>query len=864
MRAWAILLSLFLTVIFPVSAVSVMDAFKKDWVQYNPGPAVKHALLDHETVLELSQKNILYYKDTASSKVTGYIDLSLHGSDDFAIGGATIVTYSKNSTLVSIFEKKSGVYISSIQLKSSPVQLQPYADYGWTILQEGAEDGELVTWDGHELHVLGRFYARTFVQYSLPNATYVCADSSAFLLKSGNGSEKADKLAITNVDYGALFDLLFPPGVVDEIKLTSENRSPIYVTKDIAVSYHNTNLVIYNVSKNTPALIYRKSFDEILDVQAQGLVLAVITRNKAFILDLSEFVKNNKPSEMKISKVKINPQLKSAVLSPGHFTALTGAKTLVVSDYNVQTGKTKTSNLTTSSFSVTGGSIIVNVPPSLAQIEETHHLVEETRHSRVASRWLLRVKNHMVQFGRFVTNTMLRKKTEGLSTQEDVFGFTKILVQVDESRSLVAAKSSQNGNSLWVREFSGNGRISEVRGLAADLYVIFESAVETLDLRTGESKAFKKFDANIENVYSLTSYVAENDLDEPIPAEVIALKIGDKLTYLAGEQNVVASQFVLSQSNDLLQAYKVDGTDLRPTWQWSRPNAAILAVSKNNNVMSAGGIARADRSVLYKYLNPNLISIVSKQNNILTITLLDGVSGTHIYTHEHKDDFADPSSVCITQSDNWIVYSYFETSRSEQIIVVIDLFQNAKDTSGAAKTSFSSANVTASTKTFIYPERIFGLESTTTKFGVTVKSVIALTETGSLVEIPKYLLNSRRIDDRKMTVEDQMDDFRMMPYEPVIQQNTFKVLNHKNKLQLSLNKQQILVSPTDLESTSVVCFANELNDFCTVVQPSSSYDLLKSDFDKKLLLVTIAVLLAAYIFTKPLVEAKKLNSKWID
>ncbi|KAF8000199.1 hypothetical protein HF325_005128 [Metschnikowia pulcherrima] len=841
MRAWAILPSLFLTIIFPVSAVSVMDAFKKDWVQYNPGPAVKHALLDHETVLELSQKNILYYKDTNSSKVTGYIDLSLHGSDDFAVGGATIVTYSKNSTLVSIFEKKSGVYISSIQLKAPPVQLQPYADYGWTILQEGAEDGELVTWDGHELHVLGRFYARTFLQYLLPNATYVCADSSAFLLKSGNGSEKADKLTIKNVDYGALFDLLFPPEVVDEIKLTSENRSPIYVTKDIAFSYHNTNLVMYNVSKNTPALIYRKSFDEILDVQAQGLVLAVITRNKAFILDLSEFVKNNKPSEMKILTVKINPQLKLAVLSPGHFTALTGAETLVVSDYNVQTGKTKTLNLTNLLFSATGGSIIVNVPPLLAQIEETHHLVEETRHLRVVSRWLLR-----------------------LLTQEDVFGFTKILVQVDESRSLVAAKSSQNGNSLWVREFSGKGRISEVRGLAADLYVIFEFAVETLDLRTGELKAFKKFDASIENVYSLAASVAEDDLDEPIPAEVIAVKIGDKLTYLAGEQNVVASQFVLSQSNDLLQAYKVNGTDLRPTWQWSRPNAAILAVSKNNNVMSAGGIARADRSVLYKYLNPNLISIVSEQNNVLTITLLDGVSGTHIYTHEHKDDSANPSSVCITQSDNWIVYSYFETSRSEQRIVVIDLFQNAKDTSGAAKTSFSSANVTASTKTFIYPERIFGLESTTTKFGVTVKSVIALTETGSLVEIPKYLLNSRRIDDRKMSVEDQMDDFRMLPYEPVIQQNTFKVLNHKNKLQLSSDKQQILVLPTDLESTSVVCFANELNDFCTVVQPSSSYDLLKSDFDKKMLLVTIAVLLAAYIFTKPLVEAKKLNSKWID
>ncbi|GEQ67367.1 hypothetical protein JCM33374_g1031 [Metschnikowia sp. JCM 33374] len=280
---------------------------------------------------------------------------------------------------------------------------------------------------------------------------------------------------------------------------------------------------------------------------------------------------------------------------------------------------------------------------------------------------------------------------------------------------------------------------------------------------------------------------------------------------------------------------------------------------------TAGGIARYDRSVLYKYLNPNLVSIISKGKDTLSLSLVDGITGAVIHTQQHSGETIDIDSICIIQNDNWVVYSMYVTSPvSEQRIVVIDLFQESKDVSGAPKTSFKTANVTASTNSFIYPEKILSLASTDTKFGITVKSIIALTESGSLVEIPKYLLNSRRVDGRKMTTNDQMDDFGMLPYEPVIHHNTFKILNHKNKLHISKNNNKILLSPTDLESTSVVCFVNEFNEFCTVVQPSSSYDLLKSEFDKPKLILTIVALLAAYIITKPFVDSKKLNSKWVD
>lgn len=869
MNGCTIFLSLISAFLLCVQAVSVTDAFKKDWVQYNSGPAIKHALLDHENVVELSLQNILYFKNIASSKVLNYIDLSLHGSDDFKVGNMTIITFSKESLVVTVFEKKSGVFIASIPLKAPSVQILAFGDFGWTILQDGVENGELITWDGQKLHSLGTFYARTFLVYRTPQTNYICIDSSAFLLSYTEEDGNKTALNISNVEYGALFDHLFPYGALDEIKLSAGNRSPLYITENIAASYHNTLFVIYKVSGDDTKAVYRKTFDPIVDVQALGSILVVITEKKAYIYDLAQFLSTGSVSAIQSTTVKVHPFLKLVELTPGHFSVLNGnAKNdqFYVHDYEIKSGTSFVHKLVSSPFTANGGAIIMNVPPLLSKIEEAHHLVEETRSVSIIHRWLLRVKTHLSQFGRLVSRVILRKKAPAIATiEDDVFGFNKVLVQVDELRALVAAKSSKDGALLWVRDFLDLGKFLDVRALGSYVYVIFESEVETLDLTSGKSITTRDFDGTIEKVFSLATSM-EDEIEESLAPEALAVKIGHKLEFLTGEQNVTSSQFIIHQNANTLQSYKVDGTNLRSTWQWKKPNQKLLAVAKNSDsITTAGGISRYDRSVLYKYLNPNLVSIISEDGDVLRFTLLDGVTGAVIYTQEHNGEKIDPESISITQKDNWVVYSMFVVApRSEQRLVVIDLFQDIKDPSGKAKTSFKSANVTALTKTFIYPERIVALESTNTKFGVTVKSIIALTESGSLVEIPKYLLNSRRVDGRKMTANDQMDDFRMLPYDPVIPQNTFKILNHKNKLQLSQKKQKILVQPTELESTSVVCLVNEFNDFCTVVQPSSSYDLLTSDFDKTKLILTIAVLFAAYIFTKPLVESKKLNQRWVD
>jgi hypothetical protein len=208
--------------------------------------------------------------------------------------------------------------------------------------------------------------------------------------------------------------------------------------------------------------------------------------------------------------------------------------------------------------------------------------------------------------------------------------------------------------------------------------------------------------------------------------------------------------------------------------------------------------------------------------------------------------------------DNWIIYSFFTTQpRLEQRINVIDLF-DAEYSSTAHKSSINIARI--STKSFVYPERILKLQSTKSVYGITLKSIIALTELGNLIEIPKFILNSRR-PENDANRANYANDFNMVPYDPIIAKTNFQVLNHKYQLK---NNGEILIKPTAFESTSVICFFNSENQYCGLIQPSNSFDLLSQGFDKVKLLITIAILLVGFIVSKPFVFNKKLNAQWLD
>ena len=94
-------------------------------------------------------------------------------------------------------------------------------------------------------------------------------------------------------------------------------------------------------------------------------------------------------------------------------------------------------------------------------------------------------------------------------------------------------------------------------------------------------------------------------------------------------------------------------------------NLFLHPLERSNEKVASIGRVLGDRSVLYKYLNPNLlvIAVTTPAKSTLTIYLLDNVSGQIVY--ESKFHGVDTSKSVKTQIvENVVYWSYYSTGDS--------------------------------------------------------------------------------------------------------------------------------------------------------------------------------------------------------
>lgn len=594
--------------------------------------------------------------------------------------------------------------------------------------------------------------------------------------------------------------------------------------------------------------------------------LVIIDEKLKHVYDLTDYLILNDADSIK--------HIKSPVLG-GDYELINDDLQLVTFDSNslnvnkislVDGSSIKGSNKHPHSFS--SHSIIIEFPESRENIEMVNTLLEDSDHGFIILRWLHRVKRHLSELGRYTYSLLAREQPFFGFDKKKEYGFEKILVFYDSSNLKVTAIDTISGEQLWATTVVGFKDIFEYN---QKIVVATETQLLLIDPKRGSVMNAVFETAPVLLVTGVTKVDQDSSATEL--RSNLAVKKGNSYTLSDFDKvSSVEDIYFVTTTDNVVNGNKIPAnkTESHTTWTFKKSNEQIIKVNgKASTHMTASiGIPLASKSVLYKYLNPNTVTIITKDSkNSLNLYVIDGITGNLILKENHTTESIDFDSVHIVHDDNWIVYSYFVDSINfEQRINVIDLFDSKKAAAPNNElVSVFNANVTLnsySKKSFIYPERINSLSSTQSKYGITLKSIIIATKSGSLVEIPKYILNSRRIDDRELTQNDAMDDYRMSPYSPVIPRNTQATLNHKFKL--STENGVILTKPTDFESTSVVCFINKLNCFCTLVQPSSSFDLLSTSFNKYKLLVTISVILLAYFVSKPFVAEKKLKAEWID
>ncbi|KAB0796589.1 hypothetical protein PPYR_10650 [Photinus pyralis] len=320
--------------------------------------------------------------------------------------------------------------------------------------------------------------------------------------------------------------------------------------------------------------------------------------------------------------------------------------------------------------------------------------------------------------------------------------------------------------------------------------------------------------------------------------------------------------FTVNSNSKILQGYNlVHSTDnalkATPTWTLNLGQADVISVNvrpSSERVHSQGRVL-ADRSVLYKYVNPNLLAIATLMEDpihkqVLSIYLVDGVTGLIVYSAAHKR-VAKP--IHLVHSENWLVYSYYNARFRRVEFAAVELYEGPTQSNS---TSFSSHSVSQlphpENQAYIFPGTPLAMHATMTERGITNKHILVALSNGAVIEVPWAFLEPRGPHGTMNMEEGYIPYIPELPIPPEATINYNQSIPHVRGIQ---------VAPARLESTCLVLVYG-LDLFYTRVTPSKTFDLLKEDFDHWLIAIVLIGLTGASYVTKRLASRKALKQAW--
>ncbi|XP_063227505.1 ER membrane protein complex subunit 1 isoform X2 [Bacillus rossius redtenbacheri] len=283
---------------------------------------------------------------------------------------------------------------------------------------------------------------------------------------------------------------------------------------------------------------------------------------------------------------------------------------------------------------------------------------------------------------------------------------------------------------------------------------------------------------------------------------------------------------------------------------------AIVGKSPLERVHSQGRVL-GDRSVLYKYVNPNLVAVVTEATDavhkfVTSVYLLDVVSGSVVFSTVHR---RARGPVHLVHSENWVVYTYFSDKFRRTELVALELYEGKVQSNTTAFSSVSTPlQPIVDRQAFILPSHVQSMKETITEKGITSKHILVALASGWVLELPWVFVDPRR----PSTVTPEMREEGVIPYMPELPLPSDSVINYNQTLE---RVRGIHTSPSGLESTCLVLVYG-LDVFYTRVAPSKTFDLLKEDFDYYLITVVLSALLIASYVTKKLASKKALKQAW--
>ncbi|KAJ3153065.1 hypothetical protein HDU86_005363 [Geranomyces michiganensis] len=344
--------------------------------------------------------------------------------------------------------------------------------------------------------------------------------------------------------------------------------------------------------------------------------------------------------------------------------------------------------------------------------DELNELPEETASHTSVERYMRRLRTHLAKsahypqhvlktLASFVANPKADSKARGGGDGDlfaDFFGVRKLVVFVAKTGKVVAL-DTENGDTVW-EQFFPESRFEQIETVRAAL--VRFPPILTLVSRNKHGVVLTRVNALTGGYISAEAYLDIRKVIK-LPVEetedrthVLALIGNDHKLHLSPSTPsakeafaTIAPHFHLYLTDGVgaseIEGFSVETSSsgnqsfaLKPTWKLTFPAGETIAAlgtppSADEKVASLGRVL-GNRSVLYKYLNPNLLALatiktaggVTPGSSGFTSTvyayLVDTVTGTVHYRSEHEGAghvWPGVPSVFVEQRDNWAVLSYW-------------------------------------------------------------------------------------------------------------------------------------------------------------------------------------------------------------
>jgi hypothetical protein len=543
------------------------------------------------------------------------------------------------------------------------------------------------------------------------------------------------------------------------------------------------------------------------------------------------------------------------------------------------------------------------VAATWAEIPESETLaksLEVEAHSNPLSAYIHRFKRHVSDLKylpaylqalpeRFLSS-ILPEPASHASGQlaRDSFGFSKVVIVATQRGRVYGLDTGNHGNVLWnLKAFDVPvGKRWDVKGI----WVETSKGIATIRGSDGEYILVRTATGvNVETMKpgSWPSVTSTAVVDSPSGKWFLPIGVdgnpGEVPKEWAPKENLV-----VQGANGEIRGLKfeIKGLNAKPIVAWifhpgTGQRVTNIAARPAYDPVASIGRVLGDRTVLYKYLNPNivLVTAVSDSASTASFYLLDSVSGAILYTTTHTGvDTTQPITSALTE--NWFAYSLWSdvlstsasmTAAKGYQIIISELYESAipNDRGPLGGTDNSSSLEPSEipnaepalphviSQSFLIPEAISRMSVTSTRQGITTRQLLcSLPASNSIIGIPRALLDPRRLVDRDPTALEQEEG--LFRYSPVIEFDPKMVITHKREV---FGVRDVITSPALLESTSLV-LAYGVDIFGTRVSPSAAFDILGKGFNKLSLVATVVALGVGVAVLAPMVSPPFESHQW--